>query len=105
MREEKPVFPFNAERQAMSLVCLGRGLNPRPTALEADALPLGFRGGFNCKMPQQPEFLSDWDKNNIIRSSCLQMLYVVRISFMASKMLFENVDDARRTDSGCLPIL
>ena len=28
-----------------SLVWRGRGLNPRPPALEADALPLGYRGG------------------------------------------------------------
>ena len=49
-------FPFNTERQARetlvpfftSLVWRGRGLNPRPPALEVDALPLGYRGVCVC---------------------------------------------------------
>ena len=47
MREKKPAFLFNAEREAKEVLVhwRGRGLNPRPPALEADALPLGYRGG------------------------------------------------------------
>ena len=49
-------FPFNAERQARnslvpfitSLVWRGRGSNPRPPALKADALPLCHLGCWLC---------------------------------------------------------
>ena len=59
-------FPFNTERQARetlvpfftSLVWRGRGLNPRPTALEADALPLGYRGGSNHLTTQNSKNLT-----------------------------------------------
>ena len=71
MREEKPVFPFNAERQARgalvpfftSLVWRGQGLNPWPPTLEVDTLPLGYRGGYNVAFgdisPQHFKLLSD----------------------------------------------
>ena len=48
------------------------------------------------KLPQQPEFVSDWDrkKNAVIRCPCLYMLYV-KFGNNRFQTSFENVDDGR----------
>ena len=86
MGEKKTVFPFNAERlwarEALlpfltSLVWHGRGLNPRPRALEADALPLGYPGGFNFWGAHV-----SWetcDENQPILSPCVQSFCVTKV--------------------------
>ena len=57
----------------------------------------------NYKLPQQPEFLSDWDKKHYYLFPLLiGAICEIRQESASEEMLFENVDDDGRMADVCL---